>query len=439
MICRRDHAIGWATMPAKPRADQIIDAQIVRLGAQGDGVAEHEGERLFVPYTTVGDRVRVRRIGADGAEPLEFLTLSPKRAAPPCPHFGPSRCGGCLLQHLPDDVYAGWKIEMLRETLARSGLSGFTMQPLARTPPRARRRAEFAATVGRGEVRLGFHALASHEIIAIGPCPVLLPELEALLAPLRSFLLAAFRPPVTLDILATHIDGATELVFTGSHPDSYLRERLAAFAEAQQLARIAWRKDKRRSPEVIAQRTPLQARFGSVTVDLPPAAFLQASAEGEQAIIAAVTRAVGNARHVADLYAGCGAIALALAGGKRQVVAVEREGEMIAALETAARRAVLGGQIRTETRDLVRRPLIGDELRDLDAVIFDPPREGAAAQAQALAQSKVKLVVAVSCNPATFGRDARTLVDGGYRLTEVTPIDQFLWSPHLEVVGGFRR
>jgi 23S rRNA (uracil1939-C5)-methyltransferase len=394
---------------------------------------------LFVPYTVTGDRVRIRRAGADRTEPLEWLKFGPLRAEPPCPHFGPGKCGGCVLQHLADPAYAAWKSGMLAETLARAGISGFDLRPLARTPPGGRRRAEFAAHVSRHETLIGFHARASHAIIPIGPCPVLQPELEALLPRLQEFLAGAARGPMDLDILATQADSAIELVFTGPAPDTKLRQHLADFAQRADLARIAWRTEKRRSPDIIAQRRPIQIRFGQVVVDLPPAAFLQASEAGERAIAGAVAAAIGKARRVADLYAGAGAIALAVAGGKRLVHAVERDGEMIAALDAAARRARLGGQLYTLARDLVRRPLIGEELADFDAVIFDPPREGADAQVRALAAARVKVVVGVSCNPATFARDAKTLIDGGYHLTTVTPIDQFLWSPHLELVGEFHR
>jgi 23S rRNA (uracil1939-C5)-methyltransferase len=422
-----------------PPIDQTFDVEIIALGAQGDGIAAPDGERLFVPYTAWGDRVRIRRTGSDRAEPLEWLEFGPQRADPPCPHFGPGKCGGCLLQHLTDDAYTTWKTGMLAETLARAGISGFEMRPLARTPPGGRRRAEFAAQLSHGKALIGFHARGSHTIIPIGPCPVLQPELEALLAPLREFLAAAVRKPMDLDILATRVGDAIELVFTGPAPDTKLRQLLAEFAQRANLARIAWRTEKRHSIDLIAQRRPLQIRFGEVAVDLPPGAFLQASEAGEKAIVAAVAEAIGKARRVADLYAGAGAIALAIAGGKRSVHAVERDGEMIAALDAAARRARLGGQLQTTVRDLVRRPLIGDELADFDAVIFDPPREGADAQVRALAAARVKVVVAVSCNPATFARDAKTLIDAGYRLTMVTPVDQFLWSPHLELVGEFHR
>jgi len=266
------------------------------------------------------------------------------------------------------------------------------------------------------------------------------PALEQLLAPLRAFLAAAFDRPATLDILATALVSGVELVFTHADaPNRALREAIAGFAEQHNLARIAWRRRKTESAETIIQRRPLRIQFGEVAVDLPPGAFLQASAAGEQAIVEAVRAAVGASKRLADLYAGSGAIALTLADDERRIHAVEAAKDMIEALDLGARRAGLGSRVTAEKRDLVRRPLIGDELAPFDAVIFDPPREGAAAQATALAASKVPVVVGVSCNPATFARDARILVDGGYRLTKVTPIDQFVWSPHLELVGEFRR
>ena len=417
-----------------------IELDIVAVGAQGDGVAEHAGERLFVPYTVAGDRVRARRMGKDRAAVVDWLQEGPRRQVPPCPHFGPGRCGGCVLQHLDDDAYAAWKVARAAEALARAGFADAPMQPLARTAPDARRRAEFAAVVTRRGVALGFHARASHDVVTIGPCLVLVPALEALLPGLREFLAEAMSPTSTLDILATHAESGVELVFTASAlPDRTLRERLAAYAAGADVARIAWRRDKRQTPEIIVQRRSLRATFGAIAVDLPPAAFLQASAAGERAIQAAVAAAIGQAKRIADLYAGCGSIALALADKRRRLHAVDSDRDMIAALDVAARRAGLGPNVATEARDLARRPLMPEELARFDAVIFDPPREGAAAQAAALAASKVPVVAAVSCDPATFARDARLLAGGGYRLANLTPIDQFLWSPHLELVGEFRR
>lgn len=425
--------------PEAPQA-AALELDILSIGAQGDGIAEHDGRRLFVPCTTAGDRVRARPVGKDRAVVVDWLREGPHRQVPPCPHFGPGRCGGCVLQHLDDATYAAWKLERATEALARAGFANADLRPLGRTPPGARRRAEFAAAVTRQGVTLGFHARASHDIVPIGPCPVLVPELEAALPGLRDVLGQILPAPTTLDILATQADGGIELVVTASpSPDRSMRERLAGYAATADLARIAWRLDKRRTAEVIVQRRPLRASFGTVAVDLPPGAFLQASLAGERAIQTAVAAATEGAKRVADLYAGCGSLALALADKRRRIHAVDSDRDMIGALDAAARRAGLGPQVGTEARDLARRPLTPDELAPFDAVVFDPPREGAAAQASALAASEVRVIAAVSCDPATFARDARLLAGGGYRLTALTPIDQFLWSPHLELVGEFRR
>jgi 23S rRNA (uracil1939-C5)-methyltransferase len=314
------------------------------------------------------------------------------------------------------------------------------MAPLARTPAGARRRADLLVRAQHGSALVGFHVRKSHAAVDIGPCPILVPELEALLPRLRTFFARHWPAPASLDVLATSVESGIELVLTrAGEPDLVLREALAAFTAEADLARIARRTGPHAPVDILIQRKPLRTRFGDVVVDLPPAAFLQASETGERAILAAVAHGLGKAKRIVDLYAGCGSIGLALAGRGRRVYAVDRNAEAIRALDGAARQAGLAPFVRAEARDLNRRPLIGDELRDVDAVVFDPPREGAAEQASALAKSTVATVIAVSCNLATFARDAKLLVGGGYRLTEVTPVDQFLWSPHLELVGVFRR
>ncbi len=422
----------------------LIELEITALGAQGDGIgvapegAAIDGVPLFVSHTAPGDRVRAKRLNAERALPVEWLARGPAHAAPPCPHFGPGKCGGCALQHLADGAYATWKIEALATTLARGNLSGFTMQPLARTPPGARRRAEFLVRVANRQALVGFHVRASHEAVDIGPCPVLVPALEALLPELRRWF-AGLWPQAAFDVLATAGEAGSEIVLTRAPAlDARSRDALVRWAAEAGLARVAVRPGPHATPEIVMQRSPLRVSFGGVAVDLPPGAFLQASREGEEAILEAVTTGLGKARRVADLFAGAGAIALPLASG-RQIYAADRNAEAIAALDQAARRSGLGPQLRAQRRDLHRRPLTGEELDAFDAVIFDPPREGAAEQARALAQSNVKLALAVSCNPATFVRDAQTLIAGGYRLEAVTPVDQFLWSSHLELVGVFRR
>lgn len=416
----------------------LLEIEITALGAQGDGIAAIDGAPLFVSHTAPGDRVRARRLNAERALPVEWLARGPAHVTPPCPHFGPGKCGGCALQHLADASYAAWKIEALATTLRRGGLEGYTMQPMARTPRGARRRAEFLVRVDRGAALIGFHVRASHEAVDIGPCPVLLPALEALLPGLRQ-IFARLWPQAAFDVLATDGEHGIELVLTRAPPlNGKARDTLVRAAAEAGLARVAMRSAPHAVSEIVMQRSPLRVSFGGIAVDLPPGAFLQASQEGEQAIGEAVQTGIGKAKRIADLFAGAGAIALPLARG-RQIYAADRNAEAIAALDQAARRAGLGPQVRAQARDLSRRPLIGEELDTFEAVIFDPPRDGAAEQARALADSKVKLAVAVSCNPATFLRDAQTLAAGGYRLASVTPIDQFLWSSHLELVGVFRR
>jgi 23S rRNA (uracil1939-C5)-methyltransferase len=416
----------------------LIDIEIVTLGAQGDGIATVDGAALFVSHTVPGDRVRARRLNAERALPVEWLARGPTHATPPCPHFGPGKCGGCALQHLTDTAYATWKVEVLTTTLARGNLSGLAMQPLARTPPGARRRAEFLVRLANRQTLVGFHVRASHEAVDIGPCPVLMPALEALLPELRRCFASLWRQ-AAFDVLVTAGEAGSEIVLTRAPVlDARTRDALVRFAAEAGLARVAVRPGPHAAAEIVMQRSPLRVSFGGIAVDLPPGAFLQASEAGEQAIRAAVTAGLGKARRVADLFAGAGAIALPLAAG-RQIYAADRNAEAIAALDGAARRSGLGTRMRAETRDLTRRPLTGDELEPFEAVVFDPPREGAAEQARTLAGSRVPVAIAVSCNPATFVRDAQTLIAGGYRLESVTPIDQFLWSPHLELVGVFRR
>lgn len=417
----------------------IDSLEITGLGAQGDGLAAYEGATLFVPYTLPGDRVRARRTGPERAMPEEWLARGDGHAAPPCPHFGPGKCGGCALQHMDDALYARWKAESLTTTLARAGFRDFTLQPMARTPAAARRRAEFLVRVADRAVTLGFHVRASHEAVNIGPCPILVPEIERLLQPMRSFFGTVW-PRAAFDVLASAVDSGVELVLTRAPAaDRAARSALAAFADQHDLTRIAMRSGPHATPEIVVQRRPTQAIFGCIAVDLPPGAFLQASLEGEHALQQAVLDGIGKAKRVADLFAGSGSLTLPVAAAGKIVYAADRTAEAIAALDAGARRGGIGPRVKAEARDLNRRPLAGDEVNAFDAVVFDPPREGAVEQAKALASSKVKKVVAVSCNPATFARDAGILIAGGYRLRTVTPVDQFLWSAHLELVGAFER
>ncbi|HYD32392.1 MAG TPA: class I SAM-dependent RNA methyltransferase, partial [Azospirillaceae bacterium] len=296
-----------------------------------------------------------------------------------------------------------------------------------------------ARRIGRKGVMLGFNERQSNKIVGLEECAVLDSAIVAVIEPLRAALAGLDLPEgETVDIAVARLGTGLDMLLTG--PASLTREareRLGAFAEGIDLARLSWRPKASADSEPVAHRRAVLARFGDADVPVPPAAFLQASRAGEEALVAAAVKAVGEAASVADLFAGCGTFTFPLAA-RAAVHAVEGDAAALSALTQAAH-AQPGRRITTERRDLARDPLTAKELSRYQAVVFDPPRVGAGAQADALAQSSVPVAVGVSCNPATFARDARRLVDGGFRLERVVPVDQFLWSPHVELVGVFRR
>jgi 23S rRNA (uracil1939-C5)-methyltransferase len=423
---------------ASPPA-RIVELEIESVGARGDGQARLGDDLVFVPYAAAGDRVLARVEGRRGeglaATLIELTSPGPGRAEPPCQHYG--RCGGCALQHLDDDTYAAWKLSLLTTQLARHGLGEVDVAPLVRVPPHSRRRATFAFARRKGATLLGFNARASHSVIDVEACLLLDPALAALLPPLRAMLVEMVAEGEEGDVVINLTDGGADvLVEADARLDLFGREKLAAFADAHDLARLTWRRPGIGFAEPISRRRPAVVHFGGVAVEPPPGAFLQPTRGGELAIAEHVLAAVGGATPVADLYAGCGSFSVPLA--LRGVVhAVEGEQASLEVLEIAAHRDGLA--ITTEVRDLARRPLLAHELKRFQAVVFDPPRAGAAQQVAELAKAGPPLVVAVSCNPATLARDLKALVDAGYRLREVTPIDQFPWSPHLEAVAVLRR
>lgn len=420
----------------RPREPELIELTISGIGAHGDGIARHRDQDIFVPYTMPGDRVVARLVGPHHAVPVEWHVRAPAHRTPPCMHFG--ACGGCALQHFDMADYDALKRRQIETALERRGFSGVTINATARSLPATRRRAEFAAMRRGGRTELGFHAYKSRQIVDLASCAVLHPQITALLPGLREFAHALLRDGESADFLVTRTElGPDLLISRRTAPDRAQREAVAAFALTKDLVRVAWR-GAAETPEIIVQRQPARITFAGTTVEFPPGAFLQASEDGEAAIVGAVTEGVDGAKRVADLYAGCGTLTFPVARQAR-VHAVEGARELAEALDSAARRSGQAGRISVERRDLSRRPLLADELAAFDAIIVDPPREGAAAQAAEVARSTVPIVVYVSCNPATFARDARLLADGGYRLGHVTPIDQFLWSTHLEVVGVFAR
>jgi len=423
-----------------PAGGEIVALSVERVGVRGDGIADHDGIPIYLPFTAPGDRVRARlgpKRDAGRAGSVVAIEQAGARQAPACPHFG--TCGGCALQHLADDAYRATKEDQIRGALAQHGLAGVALDPLRRIPPGTRRRARLTlARSSEGAVVAGFQQRESHRIVDMKVCPMLHPKLVALAAPLRELAPTLLRPGESGAAVLTLVESGVDLLLgVKRRPDLAALEAMAAFAGRYDLARLSWRAGKG-APTLAAERRPARVVFAGVAVDVPPEAFLQASAEAERVLVELVRGGVGPAARVADLYAGFGTFTFALAQNAR-VHAVDGDRSAIAALAAAAARNALAARVTTELRDLAARPLSSEALTPFDAAVFDPPRAGAAAQARALAQSTVPRVVAVSCNPATFARDARTLVDGGYRLTRVAPVDQFVWSPHVELVAWFER
>ena len=399
----------------------------------GDGVADTPAGPIYVPYTLPDETVEVAQWPGhpDRRHLVKVDIASPQRTAPVCPHFGV--CGGCALQHWASASYRGWKRELVVLALERAGLVPL-LDDLIDAHGEGRRRAVFHARSGEhGLLEVGFAARKAHHVVAIDRCPVLAPGLDGAITAAWAIAekLAAMRKP--LDIQVTATEGGLDIDLRGSGPLSPLRlQELAEVAARHRLARLT------RHGEIAAQQALPVVRIGRAQVVLPPGAFLQATATGEAALAELVETHCLGASKVADLFCGVGPFALRLAQRAR-IVAADNDVTAIAALRRAADTTAHLKPIETQPRDLFRRPFTPDELKPFDAVLFDPPRQGAQAQASALAASGVPRVVAVSCNPATFARDARILVDGGYALTRVTPVDQFRYSAHVELVGLFER
>jgi 23S rRNA (uracil1939-C5)-methyltransferase len=406
---------------------------INRIGHRGDGVADTPDGPVFVPYALPGETVEVEPVAGhpDRRHLLRVEAASPERIAPVCPHFGV--CGGCAAQHWSETQYRDWKRGLITEALAQAGIEA-PVGELIDAHGEGRRRAVLHARRGSHDVlQVGFAALRAHEIVAIDRCPVLAPAMSDAIAAAWSIAEALKDAKKPLDVQITATDAGLDADVRGSGPLNARRTaQLAAIAEKHRLARLT------RHGELVIQRAAPTIKMSRATVTLPPGAFLQATAEGEAALARLVEHATAKAKAAADLFCGVGPFALRLAERAR-VTAADSDAGAIAALAKAAGTASGLKPIDAQVRDLFRRPFTPKELSGFDAVVFDPPRQGAQAQARELAASKVPMVVAVSCNPATFARDARILIDGGYRLTQVTPVDQFRYSAHVELVGRFER
>lgn len=399
--------------------------EIARLGAQGDGVADTETGQVFIPFALPGETVTAARV-KDRADLIAVLSPSPQRVEPPCRHFG--SCGGCAIQHLEERAYLDWKRQKVVNALRAAKIEA-EVADIVPCAPETRRRVTFSARKVERGVVFGFNRAHSNEIIDIAECPISLPEIVAALPKLRTLAgtIAATPQPfhITVTATASGLDIAAQ--GAGKLADSQ-RLAAAAFTTQAGFARLS------ADGEIVVEPKKPMVLFGDIGVPVPPGSFLQATAPAEQAMADLVLSHLSRAKKVADLFAGAGSFALRLAT-KSEVHAVEGDAAALAALDRGFRQGTGLKRVTSERRDLFRRPLTFKELNAFDGIVFDPPRAGAEDQSKQIARSDVPYVAAVSCNPGTLARDLSILIAGGYRLKSVTPIDQFLWSPHVEAVA----
>ena len=393
---------------------------VERLNTRAEGVASGQPFARVLPGEVVeldGDKTRI-------------VTPSPHRVAAPCRHY--KSCGGCALQHASDDFVAGWKQDSVRRALAAQGVEA-PMRPIVTSPAQTRRRATLTGRRLKTGALVGFHGRASDTIVPVPDCLLIDPALAAKLPALAEFVGVGGSRKAELRLTLTLFAQGVELAVTGGKPlDPALRVALPALAARHRLARLAW------DDEVLYQPEPPRVSFGRAAVSPPPGAFLQATPQGEAALQQAMREAVGPARRVADLFAGCGTFALPLAENA-EVHAVEGSAPMLAALDRAWRETPGLKRVTTEARDLFRRPLLPTDLASFDALVIDPPRAGAEAQVAEIVRAQVPVVAMVSCNPVTFARDAQALIAGGFLLDWVQVVDQFRWSSHIELAARFSR
>ena len=415
-----------------------VTLNILEVGARGDGVADEDGQRYFVPFSLPGEIVEAepgeRRGEGVVADLVEILAPSRHREKAPCPHFGV--CGGCALQHWRFDVYTAWKVSLIERALTQRGVPMPVFEKPLTGAPGERRRVDYVLRRQGRRVLAGFHERGSASVVDVETCVIARPPLVALLAPLRATLADILPDGASADAVANETDGGIDLLI---RPHKRLdlsmerRQALVGLAEKTGLARLSWGGRGTAEP-IVTRRSPMLL-LGEATVQVPPASFLQATKRAEQTMRAAVTAWAGDSSKLVDLFAGVGALTLGRPG---KLALFESDTAAVAAADAAARK-MGGNRVIAERRDLFRNPLLAADLDAFDAVVLDPPRAGAAAQATELARSKLKKIVYASCDPGSFARDARTLHDGGYRLEKLMPIDQFLWSAHVELIALFTR
>lgn len=419
---------------------QPLQITIDELGARGDGIGRlPDGTRVFVEGTLPGETIQARMLDKERAALVSIVNPAPNRVVPSCPHF--NVCGGCILQHVGTASYADFKKQMVLHALERVGIMPVAVEGPIISAPGTRRRATFAAIKVGKKIVLGFNERGSMKLVEIQSCAVLHPRIVKLLPALRDLMAKVMKSDKQkADITVTEANGQLDILITSPLTKETwmpfpMLEAFQDFAESEDIARLSWRPAVRTDSELILERKPFKVLLGGVPVTPPAGSFLQATAEGEKALINAVmTGLQGKIGKIADLYAGSGTFTFPLLNAEWDVYAVEGHKAALESLQAAARSFP---KLKTAVRDLAKEPLTAKELKGFDAVVVDPPREGAAPQMKILAGSGIPTIVSVSCSAASFARDAEYLLNAGYKLEKLTIVDQFLWSHHIEMVGVF--
>jgi 23S rRNA (uracil1939-C5)-methyltransferase len=412
---------------------------INEIGGRGNGLATVNGKTVYIPFAAPGDVADVKLNGSKGR--LRHIhEKSPHRISAVCEHY--TRCGGCNLQHINEEYYREWKEGLIKTALENQGINDIEIEPLIISPIGSRRRTTLQA-IGRGDgkIVLGYSEKGSHNLIDLNRCPILMPVLENLIKPLQVLLSGLLKKKDQMSVSLTAGDNGVDLVLKGKGEISLdLRMDLAEFADKNDLARISWFNTKLKHPEheLLAERKKPYVTFEGNKVFFPEGSFLQATPQGQNALIKAMLAGTEGAKRVVDLFSGCGTFSIA-AARHANVHAVENNEDMLSALKNSANQMTNIKMVTTELRDLFLRPLLPHELNQYDVAIIDPPRAGAKHQMTEILNSDIKKLVMISCNPLTFARDVQDLVNAGFMMGAVTPVDQFLYSSHLEIVSVFTR
>jgi 23S rRNA (uracil1939-C5)-methyltransferase len=417
----------------------IRKVKIDDLGGRGDGIVHEDGNLIYVPYSAPGDMVDIKLTGAKGRI-KHIHQKSQHRVDAICTHF--TKCGGCTLQHIKTDYYKTWKEGFINTALSNQGISDAVINPIEISPLGSRRRTTLQAVCrSTGDVILGYAEKGSHNLIDVEMCPILMPEIVKFIAPQRAFLAKIMTKKQKMTVQVTCGENGLDVIIEGmGEAGLKLRMDLAEFAVQNDLARVSWldRSLKNTYFETLAERRKPYVTFNGNKVFFPVGSFLQATVEGQNLLTKVMLDGIVGANWVVDLFSGCGTFSIA-ASRVANVHAVENNEEMLTALKNSANLMTGIKQVSTELRDLFLRPLLPHELNEFDVAIIDPPRAGAKQQMQEILNSDIKKLVMVSCNPVTFARDVQNLVTSGFKMGPVTPVDQFLFSPHLEIISVFER